>query len=1804
MSQNSSRLDRLLNLLDSGSAAVRSVAAKQVGEATKYHQDEQPYVLAKVSQLLRSKCWETRVAAGEAISAISQFVPKFEQVHCISQMPHRQSTSMPEQIKKEEDELSDNNNNKDSHSVASEENHDNNSTITTTIPDDFDEKLSFSMFDVHKVMQYGVPLLAAADSDGNHPYDLDPNKTQLQKLITNKRNLRPLLGLNGPIFQKKKVESEDAFHQQQDGEMDETVKHAIDDSVDLLNMTASERRQYNQRKREAKKQKRPSKLAQNEADSDERATKKQKTADSEEDFDSSVPLKDDDHWAFYWLVERLRTDLFDPQWEIRHGAAIGLREIFTSHGSSAGKSTKCIDSNALFVANQKYLEDICICVLSVFILDQFTDFVSDQAVSPVRETCAQILAVVLRHTCSDTVKNIVQCLISLAGGEHWQVRHGGLLGLKYTIAIRLADIDELLPTVLPAIISAIDDSSDDVRSVAAEALVPVAEHIIRLAPKELHHINTKLWDILLDLDDLSSATASIMRLLAKFYALVGSQDSSSVHFTKNLSKLVPRLWPFLRHNLATVRRSAVDTLHKLITGSADCWIWLAPIFRDTLAYVFQNIILEAKAEIIAASLAVWDVILAKVVPQRVMETAGSLFNNWISLLATNYGSKMDVSLMVLPSSVRSALQYTIPKATASTKAKGRKKSKDQTAPPVVESDTQEHKSFSMRLMLESIEELIAMRIHGCRAIAKLASACYQTDMSSFFHVVQFLLDSEWAAHREIGSFIIQELYLSGSQIIKLPESIITRLLDIITNQQFSYLEMHQLYNLILAESNMLLQYFASANFDVASYYTVDPQTQVSSINHLSLEDATDVATRIYDFCVANMEDVAMKKETDLLRNKVLGTVDRYTKTSVNIHNEVMACISCAIVHANIIPQNIDSIIQALMHSLSSETISPSLQDRSSFALASLVHQCATAHQQTIESVALNLCGLLCANRPPITLKPEVEEAKKTKKSTKKKAVDEPEVKTKEQIAHRGASLAMNYMARNLGPKFFELLPCIWSYTGGVLCSIGGSVMNNMNDIQSVINAFHILTEIAPSVHEELHCHLLSILDSILALVSLPNEQILAYNALTVATLCNVALHGSMKIIIEKLFRMLADPKDANSRRGAVSVIYKIITTLDITILPYIVFFVVPLLRRMSDQDLITRELASNCFGMVINILPLENSASAPPGFEEAREKERKFIDQLLDNSKVEPYVLPIHINAELRQYQKDGISWMAFLNKYNLHGILCDDMGLGKTLQTICMIASDIFERKKMFQQTGSLEYISLPSLVVCPPTLVGHWYHEINQFCPDLKIAQYSGTVSQKKEVRDTMNELDVVIISYDVLRNDVDRMVDVQSGWNYCILDEGHIIKNKKAQVTRAVKMINANHRLILSGTPVQNNVIELWPLFDFLMPGFLGTEKEFIARYSKPIQTGKDAKATAKEQAEGTQALDALNRQILPFLLRRVKEDVLQDLPEKIIQDCYCDLTPLQARLYEEFSKSHMADEIAETLNHMAKNGSRNLEQEENKQHVFQGLQYLRKLCNHPCLVVNENHPQYDRVCSELQNEGKDLHDVSLSPKMLALKQLLYDCGIGNSVTANEEVDFMSQHRVLIFCQMKSVLDLIEFDLFKNHMPSVSYMRLDGTVEPSQRFGIVHKFNSDPTIDVLLLTTHVGGLGLNLTGADTVIFVEHDWDPSTDLQAMDRAHRIGQKKVVNVYRILTKNTLEEKLMRLEQFKLNISKAAVNTEDSDKRSMNTDRLVSLFQVSNGEKAQPTTVTGSSSSEPQTELWEEKQYEEFDINSFLKKLA
>jgi hypothetical protein len=733
------------------------------------------------------------------------------------------------------------------------------------------------------------------------------------------------------------------------------------------------------------------------------------------------------------------------------------------------------------------------------------------------------------------------------------------------------------------------------------------------------------------------------------------------------------------------------------------------------------------------------------------------------------------------------------------------------------------------------------------------------------------------------------------------------------------------------------------------------------------------------------------------------------------------------------------------------------------------------------------------------------------------------------------------------------------------------------------------------------------LDALLGCVRVTDSAEVATTAL--AQVCSAMPAAVAERFVTGVLTLLHDSGDVNARRGGVYAVRALMQQLsDADAAVFVALFAPAMLTCMSDADQLVREVAAPCFANLVRLMPVESSVAAEQyaaqWFSESLQRERAqrrtLITQLLDGASLTPYAIPSGVvNATLRAYQQHGVNWLAFLRQYGMHGVLCDDMGLGKTLQTLCIVASDRVEHEQFVAalRDGTATAVGdsarlfgtdvqiPPSLIVCPPTLKWHWANECRQYCGSvLRPCVLTGSPAERRGILQSFRNSDdsnVLIASYEQVRSEIDRIKDIQ--FRYTVLDEGHVIKNAKSGMAMACKQIKASHRLLLSGTPVQNNVLELWSLFDFLMPGFLGSADEFNARYNRPITATRDARrVTSAQVAAAGQALTSLHRQVLPFVLRRLKADVLSDLPPKIIQDVECDMGDVQRLLIEQLKAS-------------APSGPRRDRE--------------REFCNHPQAFLDSAPPALrEQVLAYIESNGlPPISDLHHSPKLLALVDLLRQCGIGG------EADVTSSHRVLIFAQSNKSLDLIA-KLLGAELPQCSFVRLDSSVPQDARVDLATRFNQDPAIDVMLLTTSIGGHGLTLTGADTVIFFEHDWNPQNDNQAMDRAYRIGQRRAVSVYRLITRGTIEEDIMRLQHFKIGISNAVVNAENSNIAvDLNTNQVLDLYEKPAGAattttatttKAMPKGVTFGPNGVPAdaAQLESESQYDDFRVDKHVKR--
>lgn len=464
--------------------------------------------------------------------------------------------------------------------------------------------------------------------------------------------------------------------------------------------------------------------------------------------------------------------------------------------------------------------------------------------------------------------------------------------------------------------------------------------------------------------------------------------------------------------------------------------------------------------------------------------------------------------------------------------------------------------------------------------------------------------------------------------------------------------------------------------------------------------------------------------------------------------------------------------------------------------------------------------------------------------------------------------------------------------------------------------------------------------------------------------------------------------------------------------------------------------------------------------------------------------LPPYLNTVLRGYQKAGYQWLKMLMKYRLHGILADEMGLGKTIQALSVLA-----------ETPS----DSVSLVICPKTLLYNWAAEIEKFHTNIPYQIYEGPKPERIKLLANPN-VRLFIISYSLVLNDIAELGKINFKW--IVLDEAQHIKNVTAQRTGAIKKLKAEYRLALSGTPIENDMTELWSILDFLMPGYLGPLSKFKQEYVSDLPQ--------------PEVRARLNRLAAPFILRRIKKDVLFELPDKQEQVSWCKLNPVQEKLYlqilEAVKQSLFPTETkdAPALNYI---------------HVLSALTKLRQVCNHPALVNPD-------VKTEIE----------LSAKTEQLLELV-------------EEALESGHKILIFSQFVEMLKIIRpyFDARE-----IVYEYLDGKTKDRQKH--IERFNNDPKVKVFLISLKTGGTGLNLTSADTVILVDPWWNPMIENQAIDRTHRIGQTRKVQVFRLITKGTVEEKIIALQQNKLELFQNIIDEGQSVIKLMDEQTLRDLF--------------------------------------------
>ena len=542
-----------------------------------------------------------------------------------------------------------------------------------------------------------------------------------------------------------------------------------------------------------------------------------------------------------------------------------------------------------------------------------------------------------------------------------------------------------------------------------------------------------------------------------------------------------------------------------------------------------------------------------------------------------------------------------------------------------------------------------------------------------------------------------------------------------------------------------------------------------------------------------------------------------------------------------------------------------------------------------------------------------------------------------------------------------------------------------------------------------------------------------------------------------------------------------------------------LIDKISDgtnlkyEDLVSTELKLPVYrGMYLDKILKENKDLVV----KQNEEYRGLIDSVYSRQISDKFKLPMGLKATLREYQQVGFNWLKTLDEYGLGGILADDMGLGKTIQLLALIMSYVENTKNEEKK---------PTIVVCPSSLSLNWKEEATKFTPSLKVLTINGDSKYREDLISNIKNFDIVITSYDLLKRDIELYKKYNYTFKYIIADEAQYIKNNNTQNAKVIKEIKAETKFALTGTPIENSLSELWSIFDFIMPGYLFSYNKFKILYETPISKDEDKDAMSK-----------LKSLIEPFVLRRVKENVLTELPDKTITILNNEMTGEQLKIY----LSYMQSAKKQAKEEIEANGIANSQIK-----ILALLMRLRQICCHPGLFI-EN---YDGESSKLNQ----------------CMEIIKDAVNGG-------------HKILLFSGYSSMFNYLQKELEKEN---IKYFKLTGQTKVEDRMDLVNQFNSDDSIKVFLISLKAGGTGLNLIGADMVIHYDPWWNLSAENQATDRTYRIGQKKNVQVYKLITKNSIEEKIYNLQERKAKLAEDMLTMNETFISKLSKDEIMQLFE-------------------------------------------
>jgi hypothetical protein len=1424
------------------------------------------------------------------------------------------------------------------------------------------------------------------------------------------------------------------------------------------------------------------------------------------------------------LATELIYRMFDQSWYVRHGSLMGILALVRAW--NVHRSTEC------FGIWPRDILARCLCVLA---LDRFGDFsgathteMSGGTVAPVREMAGQVFSVVFIMAPPSLQRDALDILQHLVKDEHWEVRHGALIALKYAVVLIenvLVSHDpwpqEFVKTGFMVAISRLEDSCDDVQSVAARLLDSVLSGKMESESdqRQMFRINDIVAPLWKSLEKVSLVSSSIKDMVSLFATLVGM----------NCSLVLGQI---------SCGQGDWDSFRRILEG-------LDVLLTCEYLSVKKSIIRSTGA--IAEHLASF----CKTSDAEIDDSRRNMDESFCQIIKRIYNLYCYYSFF-------DGAGTTLERTTLSSVCHDLWTTIVRVSREILKHDVQKRLDVQSYLVLRYFDL-------DDRAIQQVKSTDRRRDSLKALSGRRLQIQTNIA--EAISSFLMDAGKTSDRQHAPdMLELCLRAALDspVTSNFESACILFHSLFG---SNAHNWSSTSGMQSLKICCEQTLQKNLQTEPSCMLVerskvLESDSGLADVLHNAFVCGIEMVKSRGASGEeaasavvnLWKKRLQTIPMHDKNAnVSVDSmRVSVSITGAVIAGGYqcFPEKLTPLVRSLMTSIQNEqnescravtcSYTTELLDALSGAVPS---DKVDAYKRTCGKVVVNLSNLVASQVPPGAV-----------------------------AASRVIGLLTEILSKE---RVIEVLEPIWDAIAP-LKDCGAEATQDVRRALFLLQALCIGLKRGRTITAHViktYCESLSKLGCIAQ-----DSGVRKASSSLTKKLCTLDESLTLSMALPGLVTLMKDNDNDSHRLRACQLVRDVLETSSMAICPFVRSLLPLAMSMMTDPVEQCARTAATIFSCLVQVAPVvsENTSIAIHGLD-VDKKAELVMDHLIHGKTLPPCNLhPLIVeslnatNTVLRKYQLEGISWLRFLQTVNLNGALCDSMGLGKTLQALVGVGISHLDTE------AGEEPISL---IVCPSSVVGHWLGEIQRFFPNDKIfrpmALYGTEIQRKERWSAKMNDCNIVVTSYAVLRSDVARLETIK--WRYCILDEGHLLKNPKTSkyeseavdlscrhsflidsssslvTARASRRLKSKHKLILTGTPVQNKVFEVWSTFDFLMPNFLGTSSSFSKEFARPITKGQSAGATALDVVTSMEKLRLLHQQVLPFILRREKEQVLPELPPKTITTILCEMSPLQARLYSNFCSGAAAKKSLDSLQR-AIESTKKPDGDKNGfklgSDVLKSFLYLRLLCTYPALVTTDAQRWI----------ATDQDSLEFSGKLMALSELLRNAGIQSQThkltaadndssllycddeddTENNEVDealdpdsvdsaMLSRDtsqttpgsKCLIFAQFTRSLDVVEKLLLQRNMGSdVGYVRLDGRVPVEERSKIVDTFNNDESIRIMLLTTRIGGLGLNLTGtsgngldylyyhsirvltldrvttgADTVILLEHDWNPHAE-------------------------------------------------------------------------------------------------------------